>query len=42
MLIHHIHPAQVIGDLKPPGFKPGYLLNFRKRWMKEGIKRVSV
>ena len=37
-----VHLAQVITYLKLLGYKRGYLLNFNKRWMKEGIKRVSI
>jgi len=37
-----VHLAQVITYLKLLGYKRSYLLNFNKRWMKEGIKRVSI
>ena len=37
-----VHLAQVITYLKLLRFKRGYLLNFNKRLMKEGIKRVSI
>ena len=34
--------AQVMTYLKLLGFKRGYLLNFNKRLLKDGIKRVSI
>ena len=37
-----IHLAQVITYLKLLRLKRGYLLNFNKRLLKEGIKRVSI
>lgn len=37
-----VHLAQVMTYLKILGFKRGYLLNFNRRLMKEGIKRVSI
>ena len=37
-----VHLAQVITYLKLLGFKRGYLLNFNKRLLKDGIKRVSI
>jgi len=40
--LNPVHLAQVITYLKLLGYKRGYLLNFNKRWMKEGIKRVSI
>ncbi|HUW29954.1 MAG TPA: GxxExxY protein [Sulfuriferula sp.] len=36
------HLAQVMTYLKLLGFKRGYLLNFKKRLLKDGIKRVSI
>jgi GxxExxY protein len=36
------HLAQVISYLTLLGYKRGFLLNFNKRWLKEGIKRVSI
>lgn len=36
------HLAQIMTYLKLLGYKRGYLLNFNKRLMKEGIKRVSI
>jgi GxxExxY protein len=37
-----VHLAQVITYLKLLRLKRGYLLNFNKRLLKEGIKRVSI
>jgi len=37
-----VHLAQIITYLKLLGFKRGYLLNFNKRFLKDGIKRVSI
>ena len=37
-----VHLAQVITYLKLIRCKRGYLLNFNKRLLKEGIKRVSI
>ena len=37
-----VHLAQIMTYLKLLGYKRGYLLNFSKRLMKEGIKRVSI
>lgn len=39
---HPIHEAQVINYLKLLQFKRGLLINFNKKLLKEGIKRVSV
>jgi len=37
-----VHLAQTMTYLKLLGYKRGYLLNFNKKLMKEGIKRVSI
>jgi GxxExxY protein len=37
-----IHVAQVITYLRLLRFKRGYLINFNKTLLKEGIKRVSI
>ena len=37
-----VHLAQIITYLKLLRLKRGYLLNFNKRLLKEGIKRVSI
>lgn len=37
-----IELAQVINYLKLLHFKRGYILNFRRRLLKEGIRRVSI
>jgi GxxExxY protein len=37
-----IHMAQIINYLKLLRFKRGYLLNFNRKYMKEGIRRVSI
>ena len=37
-----IHVAQVIGYLRLLRFKRGYLINFNKNLLKDGIKRVSI
>ena len=37
-----IHMAQVINYLKLLKFKRGYLLNFNKKFLKDGIRRVSI
>lgn len=37
-----IHLAQVITYLKLLRFKRGYLLNFNKKLLKDGIKRISI
>jgi len=37
-----IHISQVITYLKLLGLKRGYLLNFNKRLMKNGMKRISI
>ncbi|HLG17865.1 MAG TPA: GxxExxY protein [Blastocatellia bacterium] len=34
--------AQIITYLKLLGFKRGFLINFKKKLLKEGIKRVSI
>ncbi len=36
------HLAQIMTYLKLLGFKRGYLLNFHKKLLKDGIKRVSI
>lgn len=36
------HLAQVMTYLKLMGLKRGYLLNFHKKLLKDGIKRVSI
>jgi GxxExxY protein len=37
-----IELAQVINYLKPLGFKRGSIINFKRRLLKEGIRRVSI
>ncbi len=37
-----LHLAQVMNYLKLLRCKRGYLLNFNRKWLKEGIKRVSI
>jgi GxxExxY protein len=37
-----IELAQVINYLKLLGFKRGYIINFKRRLLKEGIRRVSI
>ena len=37
-----IELAQVIDYLKLIGFKRGYIINFKRRLLKEGIRRVSI
>ncbi len=37
-----LHVAQVITYLKLLGFKRGYLLNFNKKLLKDGIRRISI
>ena len=39
---HAVHLAQVITYLKLLRFKRGFLINFNKTLLKEGIKRVSI
>ena len=40
--LNAIHQAQIITYLKLLKFKRGYLLNFNRTLMKDGIKRVSI
>jgi GxxExxY protein len=40
--INDSHLAQIITYLKLLDFKRGFLLNFNKRLLKDGIKRVSI
>ena len=40
--LNDVHQAQIMTYLKLVGFKRGYLLNFNKKLMREGIKRVSI
>ncbi|HEV8132415.1 MAG TPA: GxxExxY protein [Acidobacteriota bacterium] len=40
--IHPIHLSQVITYLKLLRLKRGFLINFNRRLIKEGIKRVSI
>ncbi|NOT59708.1 MAG: GxxExxY protein [Acidobacteria bacterium] len=37
-----LHLAQIMNYQKLLGFKRGYILNFNRKLMKEGIKRVSI
>ncbi len=37
-----LHVAQLITYLKLLGFKRGYLLNFNKKLLKDGIRRISI
>lgn len=37
-----VHLAQVITYLRLLGYKRGLLLNFNKKFLKDGIKRVSI
>lgn len=37
-----IHTAQIMSYLKLLGYKRGLLLNFNKKLLKEGIRRVSI
>ena len=38
--LNDVHLAQIPGCPRPGGFRPGYLLNFNVRHMKDGIRRV--
>ena len=40
--LNAVHQAQIITYLKLLKFKRGYLLNFNRTLLKEGIKRVSI
>lgn len=40
--INSIHLAQIMTYLKLLGYKRGLLLNFNKKLLKDGIKRVSI
>ena len=40
--VNSIHVAQVITYLKLLRFKRGYLINFNKGLLKDGIKRISI
>ncbi len=40
--INSIHVAQIITYLKLLSYKRGLLLNFNKKMMKDGIRRVSI
>ncbi len=40
--IEAVHMAQVMSYLKLLKIKTGYILNFNKRLMKEGIKKISI
>ncbi len=40
--LNTIHQAQIMTYLKLLKFKRGYLLNFNRTLLKEGIKRVSI
>ena len=40
--LNAVHQAQIMTYLKLLRFKRGYLLNFNRVLMKEGIKRVSI
>lgn len=40
--ISPLHIAQVINYLRLRQYKRGYRLNFNRKWLKEGIKRVSI
>ena len=35
-----IHEAQLLSYLKATGLRLGYILNFKSRWMKDGIQRM--
>lgn len=37
-----LHQAQIMTYLRLLSFKRGFLLNFNRRYLKEGIKRVSI
>ena len=39
--LNDLHVAQVITYLKLLRFKRGFLLNFNRKLMKDGIKRIS-
>jgi GxxExxY protein len=40
--LNELHVAQVINYLKLLQFKRGFLLNFNRKLMKDGIRRVSI
>jgi GxxExxY protein len=40
--LNSIHTAQIMSYLKLLGYKRGLLLNFNKKLLKEGIRRVSI
>jgi len=40
--LNDLHVAQVINYLKLLRFKRGFLLNFNRKLMKDGIKRISI
>lgn len=40
--LNAMHLAQIMTYLKLLGLKRGYLLNFHKKLLKDGIKRVSI
>jgi len=40
--LNDLHVAQVITYLKRLHFKRGFLLNFNRKLMKDGVKRISI
>jgi len=40
--LNDLHVAQVITCLKLLRFKRGFLLNFNRKLMKDGVKRISI
>ena len=40
--IDEVHLAQTITSLRLLGFKRGFILNFNKPLLKDGIKRISI